>query len=70
MKEADAAVDQATKATRAKEHAQRECNARVQDLIGDLNRLRQSQRELQFSPACPEIAARLFAVLLPSLCTN
>jgi len=53
VREADAAVDQATKATRAKERAQRECNARVQDLIGDLNRLRQSQRELQFSPCLP-----------------
>lgn len=53
VREADAAVDQATKATKAKERAQRECNARVQDLIGDLNRLQQSQRELQFSSCLP-----------------
>lgn len=53
VREADAAVDHATKATKAKERAQRECNARVQDLIGDLNRLQQSQRELEFSSCLP-----------------
>ena len=50
VREADAAVEQATKFKVTKQHALRDCSSRVQELIGDLNRLQQSQRELCMFP--------------------
>lgn len=43
VREADAAVEQATRIKTGREAANREANHRVSDLLGDLNRLQQSQ---------------------------
>lgn len=50
VREADAAVEQATRLKSQKEAAVSEANSRVQSLIADLDRLQQSQSNL--TPAC------------------